>query len=154
MAGGLVKFGPPLAAGEEGLAVADRVQQCAFVALYYGLDTGFDFDVCSACGPASSELANAVYRLSDEDSGVYGAAEASSLPGSFRDGEFLEAVAGRSRAWLDAATTMLDMGIDHKGSLDEIRSTALRVARRDPAVVNDAFGELRKRGMLLAGGQP
>ena len=87
-AGGLVEFGPPLAAGEEGLAVVDRVQQYAFVALYYGLDMGFDFDMCSACGPASSELANAVYRLSNEDSGVYGAA-GPSLPGSFRGGEFL-----------------------------------------------------------------
>lgn len=148
-AGGLVEFGPPLAAGEEGLAVVDRVQQYAFVALYYGLDMGFDFDMCSACGPASSELANAVYRLSNEDSGVYGAAEPS-LPGSFRDREFLEMVDGKGRAWMEAATTMLDKCIDHRGSPDEIREMALSGPRRDPAVVDDAFGELKKRGMLLA----
>ena len=80
---GLVEFGPPLAPGKEGLAVVDRVQQYAYAALYFGLDMGFDFDIYINGGPAAYEMADAIYRLSDEDSGVYGAAEPA-LPSSFR----------------------------------------------------------------------
>lgn len=150
---GLVKFGPPLADGEDGMAVVDRIQQYAFVAMYYGLDMGFDFDLCSHGGPASHEIADAVYRLSREDSGTYAAAEPV-LPGSFRGCEFLEMVEGRSVDWLDAATTMLDTNIWHRGSLEELRGTALHVTRCDPAVVDDAFATLKKQGMFLAGGRP
>lgn len=72
-------------------------------------------------------------------------------PASFREGRFLEMVAGRSRAWLDAATTMLDMNIDYRDNLDEIRSMALQATQRGPAVVDDAFDELKGHGMLRAG---
>ena len=150
---GLVEFGPPLAAGEDGLAVVDRIQQYAFMALYYGLDMGFDFTMCSAGGPASHEIADAVYMLSDEDGAVYGAAEPI-LPGSFRGGEFLEMVAGRSKAWLDAATTMLDMNIGYRKDLDAIRDAALQVTQRGSALVDDAFGELEGRGMLRVDAKP
>lgn len=150
---GLVEFGPPLAAGEDGLAVVDRIQQYAFMALYYGLDMGFDFTMCSAGGPASHEIADAVYRLSDEDGAVYGAAEPI-LPGSFREGEFLEMVAGRSKAWLDAATTILDINIGYRKDLDAIRDAALQVTQRGSALVDDAFGELKRRGMLRVDAKP
>ena len=53
---GLVEFGPPLAAGEDGLAVVDRIQQYAFVALYYGLDMGFDFTMCRPAGLRRARL--------------------------------------------------------------------------------------------------
>ena len=135
------------------MAVVDRIQQYAFVAMYYGLDMGFDFDLCSHGGPASHEIADAVYRPSREDSGTYATAEPA-LPGSFRGGEFLEMVEGRSVDWLDAATTMLDANIWHRSSLEELRSTALHVTQCDPAVVDDAFNKLKKHGMFLVDGQP
>ncbi len=150
-AGGLVEFGPPLAAGEGGMAVVDRIQQHSFMAMYYGLDMGFDFDMCSHGGPASHEIADAVYRLSCEDSDIYAAA-APLLPDSFRADDFMDMVAGRSVAWLDAATTMLDTNIIYRDDLDEIRSTALHVTQCDPAVANDAFDALKKQGMFLVVG--
>lgn len=148
-ASGLVEFGPPLADGEGGLAVVDRIQQYAFMAMYYGLDMGFDFTIYSSGGPASHELADAAYRLSDEDSAVYGAS-GPDLPAWFRGAEFLEAVAGRSEAWLDAATTMLNINIGYRKDLDVIRSMALQVTRRGSETVDDAFGDLKRRGMFRA----
>lgn len=114
---------------------------------------GFEFDTLGAWGPASNELGDAAYRLSGEDGGVYGAAEPSSLPGSFRGGEFMELVAGRGRAWLDAATTMLDINIDHRKSLGDVKGMALSETQCDPAIVDDAFNELVGRGMLLVDGR-
>lgn len=153
VARGLVEFGPPIADVEEvGLAVDDRIQQYAFMALYYGLDMGFDFDMCGDGGPASNEIVDAVYRLSGEDSAVYGAADPA-LPASFREGEFLEMVAGRGAEWLNAATRMLDMNINYRKDLDTIRIAALQVIQCDPAVVRDAFNNLKKQGMFLVDGQ-
>lgn len=133
------------------MAVVDRIQQYAFMAMYYGLDMGFDFDMCSHGGPASHEIADAVYRLSCEDHDIYAAAEPL-LPDSFRADDFMDMVAGRSVAWLDAATTMLDTNIIHRDNLDEIRSTALHVTRCGPAAADDAFDALKKQGMFLVVG--
>ena len=144
---GLMEFGPPLAPGKEGLAVVDRVQQYAYTALYFGLDMGFDFDIHAGGGPAAYEMADAIYRLSDEDSAVYEAAEPV-LPGSFMEGEFLGMVEGRSVAWLDAATTMLDLNIYNKSDLDRLRDRALELTQRDPEIVDDAFSEIKRRGMF------
>ncbi len=118
---GLMEFGPPLAPGREGLAVVDRVQQYAYMALYFGLDMGFDFDIYINGGPAAYEMADAIYRLSDEDSAVYAAAEPV-LPGSFREGEFLGMVEGRSKAWLDAANTMLALRVTGGWSMEGLKA--------------------------------
>ena len=144
---GLMEFGPPLAPGREGLAVVDRVQQYAYTALYFGLDMGFDFDIHMSGGPAAYEMADAIDRLADRDSAVYAAAEPV-LPGSFREGEFLGMVEGRSKAWLDAATTMLDLNIGSWRDLDRLKSRTLELTRRDPEVVDDAFNEIKRRGMF------
>ena len=147
---GLLEFGPPLAPGREGLAVVDRVQQYAYTALYFGLDMGFDFDIYMGGGPAAYEMADAVYRLSDEDSAVYGAAEPA-LPGSFRKGEFEDMVVGRSKAWLDAANTLLDLNIDSGWDLAGLRDRTAELRRCGPEVVDDALGEIKRRGMLRWG---
>ncbi len=144
---GLMEFGPPLADGMEGVDVIDRVQQYAYTALYFGLDMGFDFDIYMGGGPAAYEMADAIDRLADKDSAVYAAAEPI-LPGSFREGEFLGMVEGRSKAWLDAATTMLDLNIGSWRDLDRLKSRTLELTRRDPEVVDDAFSEIKRRGMF------
>ena len=147
---GLMEFGPPLADGMKGVDVIDRVQQYAYTALYFGLDMGFDFDIYMGGGPAAYEMADAIDRLADRDSAVYAAAEPV-LPGSFREGEFLGMVEGRSKAWLDAATTMLDLNMDSGWDLAGLRDRALELTRRDPEVVDDALGEIKRRGMLRWG---
>ena len=144
---GLMEFGPPLADGMKGVDVIDRVQQYAYTALYFGLDMGFDFDIHMSGGPAAYEMADAIDRLADKDSAVYAAAEPA-MPGSFREGEFLGMVEGRSKAWLDAATTMLDLNIYNKKDLDRLKNRALELTRRDPEVVDDAFDEIKRRGMF------
>ena len=149
---GLVEFGPPLARGERGLVVVDRVQQCAFLALYHGLDMGFEFASYSN-GPVSDELANGVYRLSGEDRAVYDAAEPSvpAGPGPFMVGEFLGLVSGRSPAWLCAAATLLMININYRKDMETVRRTAAAILEYTPgapAAVEDAFAELKKRGMF------
>ena len=144
---GLIEFGPPLAPGKEGLAVVDRVQQYAYAALYFGLDMGFDFDIHATSGPAAYEMADAIYRLSDEDSAVYEAAEPA-MPGSFREDGFLDMVAGRSVAWLDAANTMLALAMNGGWDMSELKEGALDLTHRDPEVVDNAFNEIKRRGML------
>ena len=144
---GLIEFGPPLAPGKEGMAVVDRVQQYAYAALYFGLDMGFDFDIHATSGPAAYEMADAIYRLSDEDSAVYGEAEPA-MPGSFKEEGFLDMVAGRSVAWLDAANTMLDLSTDSGWDLEGLKERALELTQRGPEVVDDAFNEIKRRGMF------
>ena len=144
---GLIEFGPPLAPGKEGLAVVDRVQQYAYAALYFGLDMGFDFDIYINGGPAAYEMADAVYRLADEDSAVYEAAEPA-MPGSFREDAFLDMVAGRSKAWLNAANTMLDFSISGKWDLDRLRNRTAELAWCSTRIVDDALVEIKRRGML------
>ena len=144
---GLIEFGPPLAPGKEGMAVVDRVQQYAYAALYFGLDMGFDFDIHATSGPAAYEMADAIYRLSDEDSAVYEAAEPA-MPGSFREDGFLDMVAGRSVAWLDAANTMLALVVRGGWDLEELKERTLELTHRDPEVVDNAFNEIKRRGML------
>ena len=144
---GLIEFGPPLAPGRDGMAVVDRVQQYAYAALYFGLDMGFDFDIHATSGPAAYEMADAIYRLADEDSAVYEAAEPA-MPGSFREEGFLDMVAGRSKAWLDAANTMLALGMNGGWNMVELRDRALELTRRSPEVVDDALDEIKRRGML------
>ena len=147
---GLIEFGPPLADGMEGVDVIDRVQQYAYTALYFGLDMGFDFDIYMGGGPAAYEMSDAIDRLAGKDSAVYEAAEPV-LPGSFREGEFLGMVEGRSKAWLDAANTLLDLNIDSGWDLAGLRERALELTRRGPEVVDDALGEIERRGMLRWG---
>ena len=149
---GLVEFGPPLPEGREGLVVVDRVQQCAFLALYFGLDMGFEFGSYSN-GPVSDEMADGVYRLSKEDKAVYDAAEPSvpTEPGRFMEGEFLDLVSGRSPVWLCSAATMLDINIEYRKDLETVKDTAssiLTYTPGAPAAIEDAFGELKRRGMF------
>ena len=145
-----MEFGPPLAPGREGLAVVDRVQQYAYMALYFGLDMGFDFDIYINGGPAAYEMADAIYRLSDEDSAVYAAAEPV-LPGSFREGEFLGMVEGRSKAWLNSANMLLDLNIDSGWDLAGLRDRTLKLTQYNPNVIDDALGEIKRRRMLRWG---
>ena len=149
---GLVEFGPPLPEGREGLVVVDRVQQCAFLALYFGLDMGFEFGSYSN-GPVSDEMANGVYRLSKEDKAVYDAAEPSvpAEPGRFMEGEFLDLVSGRSPIWLCSAATLLDLNIDYRKDLDWPRYKTASILRYTPGAadaIEDALGELKRRGMF------
>ena len=147
---GLMEFGPPLADGKEGLDVIDRVQQYAYTALYCGLDMGFGFDIHINGGPAAYEMADAIDRLAGKDSAVYEAAEPV-LPGSFREGEFLGMVEGRSKAWLGAANTMIALRLRGGWDLDGLKGRTLELARHDPEVVDDAFNEIKGRGMLRRG---
>ena len=147
---GLMEFGPPLAPGREGLAVVDRVQQYAYTALYFGLDMGFDFDIHMSGGPAAYEMADAIDRLADKDSSVYTAAEPI-LPGSFREGEFLGMVEGRSKAWLGAANTMIALRLRGGWDLEGLKARTWELTRHDPEVVDDAFNEIKGLGMLRRG---
>ena len=143
---GIVEFGPPLPAGEDGLVVVDRIEQCAFLALYHGLDMGFEFASFSN-GPVSDEMADGICRLSGEDSAVYGAA-GPDMPAHFRAGEFLGLVSGRSAEWMCAASTLLDMNIDYRKDLGWIKSHLKDMMSRSRSVVDDAFDEISRRGMF------
>ena len=143
---GIVKFGPPLPPGEEGLVVVDRIEQCAFLALYHGLDMGFEFASFSN-GPVADEMANGIYRLSDEDSSVYEAA-APDMPASFRTGEFLDLVSGRSAEWMCAAATLLDLNIDYRKDLAWIKGYLKELMTRSHDAVDDAFDEIKGRELF------
>ena len=143
---GVVKFGPPLPPGEGGLVIVDRIEQCAFLALYHGLDMGFDFASFSN-GPVSDEMADGIYRLSDEDSSVYEAA-VPDMPASFRTCEFLDLVSGRSAEWMCAAATLLDLNIDYREDLVWLKSYLKELMTRSHDAVDDAFGEIKKRELF------
>ena len=143
---GIVEFGAPLPAGERGLAVVDRIQQCAFLALYYGHDMGFEISSFSN-GPCSDEMADGIYRLSDEDAGVYGAA-APDMPASFRAAEFLSLVSGRSAEWMRAAVLFLHANIDYRENLQDIKDMIKERMWRSHDAVDDAFEEIKSRGMF------
>ncbi len=143
---GIVRFGPPLPPGEEGLVVVDRIEQCAFLALYHGLDMGFEFASFSN-GPVSDEMANGIYRLSDEDSSVYEAA-APDMPASFRTGEFLDLVSGRSAEWMCAAVTLLDMNIEYRKDMNWMKGKIKDMIGPSRSAVDDAFDEINMRGMI------
>ena len=143
---GVVEFGAPLPAGEGGLVVVDRIQQCAFLALYYGHDMGFEFAAFSN-GPCSDEMADGIYRLSDEDAGVYGAA-APDMPSRFRAAEFLSLVSGRSAEWMCAAVLFLHANIDYRENLQDIKDMIKERMWRSHDAVDDAFVEVKRRGMF------
>ena len=145
-ANGIVGFGPPLPAGERGLVVVDRIEQCAFLALYHGHDMGFEFAAFSN-GPCSDEMADGIYRLSDEDRGVYEAA-LPDLPAAFRAGEFLGLVSGRSAEWMCAAASLLDINIDYREDLAWIKGRVEKIMSRSHDAVDEAFGEIKGRGMF------
>ena len=145
-ASGIVEFGPPLPAGEKGLVVVDRIEQCAFLALYHGHDMGFEFAAFSN-GPCSDEMADGIYRLSCEDGGVYRAA-APDVPAPFRAAEFLDLVSGRSAEWMCAAVSLLHMNIGYRDDLLWMKGKLKELMWRSHGAVDDAFDELKGRGML------
>ncbi len=143
---GVVEFGAPLPAGERGLVVVDRIQQCAFLALYYGHDMGFELSSFSN-GPCSDEMDDGIYRLSDEDAGVYRAA-APDMPSKFRAAEFLSLVSGRSAEWMCAAVLFLHANIDYRENLQDIKDMIKERMWRNYDAVDDAFEEIKSRGMF------
>ena len=145
-ASGVVEFGAPLPAGEGGLVVVDRIEQCAFLALYYGHDMGFEFAAFSN-GPCSDEMADGIYRLSDEDAGVYRVATPD-VPSRFRTAEFLDLVSGRSAEWMCAAVSLLDANIEYRENLQDIKDMLKDRMYRSHGAVDDAFDEVKRRGMF------
>lgn len=145
-ANGIVEFGRQLPAGEEGLVVVDRVEQSAFLALYHGLDMGFEFASFSR-GPVSDEMADGVYRLSGEDGSVYRAA-VPDMPASFLAADFLGLVSGRSAKWMCAASTLLLININYRKDLESIRGRAKELVWHSSDAVDDAFNEIKGRGMF------
>ena len=143
---GIVEFGEPLPRGERGLVVVDRIQQCAFLALYYGHDMGFEFGSFSN-GPVSEEIADGVYRLSGEDGGVYGAAPPD-MPASFRAAEFLDFASGRSAEWMCAAISLLDANIVERKDLLAIKEMLKSNMSRSHDAIDKAFDEIKRRGMF------
>ena len=143
---GVVEFGAPLPAGAAGLAVVDRIQQCAFLALYYGHDMGFEFAAFSN-GPCSDEMADGIYRISDEDAGVYRSASPD-MPSQFRAAEFLGLVSGRSAEWMCAAVSLLDANIEYRENLQDIKDMLKDRMYRSHGAVDDAFDEVKRRGMF------
>ena len=146
-ANGIVEFGRPLPAGEGGLVVVDRVEQCAFLALYHGHDMGFEFASFSR-GPVSDEMADGIYRLSGADGRVYGAAGPGMMPASFRAAPFLDLVSGRSAKWMCAASTLLAINIGYRKNLEWIRGRAKDLVWHSRGAVDGAFDEIKKRGMF------
>ena len=145
-ANGIVEFGRPLPAGEEGLVVVDRVEQCAFLALYHGHDMGFEFASFSR-GPVSDEMADGIYRLSGGDSHVYGE-PGPGMPASFRTAPFLDLVSGRSAKWMCAASTLLAINIDYRKDLEWIRGRVKDLVWHGRDAVDDAFDEIKRRGVF------
>lgn len=143
---GIVRFGEPLPRGERGLVAVDRIQQCAFLALYYGHDMDFEFGSFSN-GPVSEEIADGVYRLSDEDSGVYRAASPD-MPASFRTAEFLDFASGGSAEWMCAAISLLDANIAERKDLPAIKEMLRSNMSRSHDAVDRAFDEIERRGMF------
>ena len=50
--------------------------------------------------------------------------------------------------WLDAANTMLVLVVRGRWDLEGLRERTLELTQRDPEVVDDAFNEIKRRGML------
>ena len=107
---------------------------------------GFEFASFSN-GPVADEMANGIYRLSDEDSSVYEAA-APDMPASFRTGEFLDLVSGRSAEWMCAAVTLLDMNIEYRKDMNRMKGKIKDMIGPSRSSVDDAFDEINKRGLI------
>ena len=112
---------------------------------------GFEFAAFSN-GPCSDEMADGIYRLSDEDACVYEAA-APDMPSRFRAAEFLGLVSGRSAEWMCAAVSLLDANIEYRENLQDIKDILKETMYRSHGAIDDAFEEIKRRGMFRLDGQ-
>lgn len=96
---------------ESGLDSKNRLQWYVFLAKRFGLDMNYEYDICFY-GPQSRALSGdylkyAENRAESPDGRMATAQVVIRLPESFRSGEFLSLVRGRSSDWMEIATTLI-----------------------------------------------
>jgi len=86
-----------------------RLQKYVFLARFFGLDLGYDFDLYMH-GPYSPDLAKDYYELSRWKVRPEGA----ELPHNFKAEEYVKLLFKKDDEWLEAAATVLDVWNNNK----------------------------------------
>ena len=128
---------------EAGFQARFKVQKYAFLARYYGLNHGCDYDLYRY-GPYSSSITQTYYAMAecpnDDDGEV--------LPESFRESNFLYDIPDHDTDWLEIATTLLDQKIDGETDKDLLDHVSFIKSHKTKDYICNVFADLKQIGLL------
>ncbi len=122
-----------------------KIQKYVYLAKYFGLDLGYDFDMYLH-GPYSSRLTSSYYDIARRNIDLRYLE--GNLDNSFKVNEFFNYVGNRDRKWLEVASTLLELSGYYSDKECLIEKTVNAKPHIERETVIRIVNELRRSNLL------
>ena len=123
-----------------------KIQKYVYLAKYFGLDLGYNFDMYLH-GPYSSKLTSSYYDIARKN------IDLKSIDGnigdSFKENEFFNYVANKDKEWLKVASTLLELSSHYSDKECLIEKTLNAKPHIEKEKVIRTLNELQNSNLLV-----
>ena len=124
-----------------------RIQKYVYLAKYFGLNLGYNFDMYLH-GPYSSNLTSSYYSIARSNNINLQSIEGN-LDGNFRENEFFNYVGNKDKEWLEIASTLLELSNHYSDKECLINKTVNAKPHISREKINNITRELEESNFLL-----
>jgi uncharacterized protein YwgA len=121
-----------------------KIQKYVYLAKYFGLDLGYNFDMYLH-GPYSSRLTSNYYDIARTNTNLK---SKGNLDNNFREKEFFNYVRDKDKEWLEVASTLLELSDHYSDKESLIEKTLNAKPHIKKNKVNEIVIELEKSNLL------
>ncbi|MDF2737053.1 MAG: hypothetical protein K0S93_909 [Nitrososphaeraceae archaeon] len=122
-----------------------KIQKYVYLAKYFGLDLGYDFDMYLH-GPYSSRLTSSYYNVARNTTNLNSIT--GNLDNTFREREFFDYIGNKDKEWLEVASTLLELSNHYSDKECLIEKTLNAKPHIEKDKVNEIVRELEKSNLL------
>jgi uncharacterized protein YwgA len=129
---------------DEGFINRLKIQKCVYLAKYYGLDLGYEYNMY-IYGPYSTELSNDYYSIINDIKDYN-----REVKDGFDSVNFLEVVKDKDAEWLEVAVTLLDLHVEYGRNIEKLimRVYVMKDRRYSKEYIKSVYEELRRLKLI------
>ena len=122
-----------------------KIQKYVYLAKYFGLDLGYNFDMYLH-GPYSSRLTSSYYDIARNNTDLKSIT--GDLDGNFRENEFFDYTIDKDKDWLETASTLLELSSHYSDKECLIEKTVNAKPHIEKEKVIRIVNELQESNLL------
>ncbi len=141
---GIIDVGKVDEENDEGFINRLKIQKCVYLAKYYGLDLGYEYNMY-IYGPYSTELSNDYYSIINNIKDYN-----KEVNEGFDSMNFLGVVKDKDAEWLEVAVTLLDLHVEYGREIEKLitRVYVMKDSRYSKEYIKSVYEELRRLKLI------
>jgi len=141
---GIIDIGKVDEENDEGFINRLKIQKCVYLAKYYGLDLGYEYNMY-IYGPYSTELSNDYYSIINNIKDYN-----KEVNEGFDSMNFLGVVKDKDAEWLEVAVTLLDLHVEYGRETEKLitRVYVMKDSRYSKEYIKSVYEELRRLKLI------